>query len=677
MLLTRKRNEPDVYFIDPATLDLEGMLEREWLLTNSRGGFASGTVAGCNVSHYHSLLSGSLNPPGSRIAALANCLERACFEDGSLAVEFSTFEFPEHINPSGFQYLKGFSNGMGVHFDYETEDIEFTRSIYLLPDSDTTAIVYDFKRVDKPFSFDLRPLAAMRDHHHISKTDRSILSTRRKGGVLITTDDAQQGELFLNAPEMVFNKDPQWWYNFHYRRDMQQGRHCREDLWTPGWFRRRVDEPCRVVFWANLSLRCEVEEEIDFDIDIVIDSLKLRQSEWRPRPAKLRDKPSAIEMQLHTAASKFLVERHLNGVVSNTIIAGYPWFLDWGRDTFISLPGVLLCTGKYEEAASVLGTYAEALDEGMIPNRFDDNAHTADYNSIDASLWFVHACFEYLDKTADRDMFITELLKPVIDVISAYNNGTKYDIHASSDGLIMCGSENMQLTWMDAKRDGVVFTPRYGKCVEINALWYSNLRRLEQFLNQSDPESASFYGDLADSVGAHFCERFWNWERGCLNDCIYPDGNVDTHIRPNQIFAVSLPFSPLLGEQRFDVVKTVEHELLTPYGLRTLSPHDIGYKGRYEGNMFERDSAYHQGTVWPWLIGPFIEAYLNVHNFSDESKDNAHRMLMPLLEHLSNGACIGSVSEVFDGDPPHRPGGCVAQAWSVAELLRAWKLVNS
>ena len=375
------------------------------------------------------------------------------------------------------------------------------------------------------------------------------------------------------------------------------------------------------------------------------------------------------------AADQFVTKRQANNKTKSTILAGYPWFADWGRDAFISLPGLLLVTGWFEQAKSVLTTFAAAADKGMIPNCFDEYDNSAHFNSVDASFWFINAAFQYLQATDDTNTFMQELIPTIRWIIDSYSKGTKFGIHADADGLITAGDEQTQLTWMDAKCDGIAFTPRYGKAVEVNALWYNCLCLLAEFYAGRDQESAKRYESMAGQVRTGFRELFWNDIKGCLNDCILPDGSVDDSLRPNQIFAVSLKFSPLSESQQFSVVEVVQKHLLTPYGLRTLSPDAADYKGVYTGPLRQRDEAYHQGTVWPYLIGPFIEAYLKVNNFSPESKSRAAEFVEPLLEHLTEDGCLGSISEIFDGDEPHKPKGCFAQAWSIAELIRAYRLI--
>jgi predicted glycogen debranching enzyme len=397
--------------------------------------------------------------------------------------------------------------------------------------------------------------------------------------------------------------------------------------------------------------------------------------------AKIRDETFRT---LCLAADQFIAKRNSKcgdagkgPEPRTTILAGFPWFADWGRDAFIALPGLLLSTGRVEDAKSVLTTFAAAVDEGMIPNRFDDYSDTAYFNSVDASLWFINAAFQYLYATGDSETFGQKLLPTIRWIIDSYSNGTRYGIGADTDGLITAGNDQTQLTWMDAKYDGVAITARHGKVVEINALWHNSLCWLAEFYaTRRDRETEEHHKKMAEKVSSSFCRLFWNETAGYLNDCILPDGSADATLRPNQIFAVSLPFSPLPHLQQATIVEVVQRNLLTPYGLRTLSAQDSRYKGQYVGSQKQRDEAYHQGTVWPYLIGPFVEAYLKVNNFSRKSRKKAAEFIEPLIRHLSEDGCLGQVCEIFDGDTPHKPKGCIAQAWSVAELIRAYQLIN-
>ncbi|MBA7691240.1 hypothetical protein ES703_99783 [subsurface metagenome] len=343
----------------------------------------------------------------------------------------------------------------------------------------------------------------------------------------------------------------------------------------------------------------------------------------------------------------------------------------------MSLPGLLLSTGRYEEAKSVLLTFAQAAEGGMIANYFDERSDKAEFNSIDASLWFIHSAFQYLERSGDDETFEQHLLPVIHWIADCYSQGTRFGIRCDEDGLIQGGDENTQLTWMDARCDCLSFTPRYGKAVEVNALWYNCLCYLARYYEKRNAEVAGNYKSMAQRCSDSFRRLFWNQITGYLNDCILPDGRIDASLRPNQIFAVSLPFSPLEDYQAKSVVNVVEGKLLTPYGLRTLDIFDSRYKGIYSGSSRQRDEAYHQGTVWPYLIGPFVEAYLKINGYDNSSKKKAAKFIEPLLEHVMKDGCIGQISEIFDGDEPHKPRGCFAQAWSVAEVIRAYLLIKS
>ena len=353
------------------------------------------------------------------------------------------------------------------------------------------------------------------------------------------------------------------------------------------------------------------------------------------------------------------------------MIAGYPWFGDWGRDTMISLPGLTLVTGRYDEARGILRAYAQSVDQGLLPNRFPEAGEAPEYNTADATLWMFHAVHEFLRYTCDYEFVRAELYPVLTDIISWHERGTRHGIKLDTDGLLHAGAPGMQLTWMDVKIGDWVVTPRAGKPVEIQALWYNALRVMQGLADFfGDTGQSSSYASLADRIQTRFPGVFWNEAAGCLYDVI-ADAGPDPSIRPNQIFAVSLPYPLLTGEKALRVVEVVEWELLTPYGLRTLSPHDPNYRGRYAGDARSRDAAYHQGTVWAWLLGPFLTAYVKVHGGTEQARGRVDSYLNSMRGHLQQ-AGLGQISEVFDGDLPHRPAGCIAQAWSVAEVLRAY-----
>jgi predicted glycogen debranching enzyme len=713
VLTLQKANAAEIVSMSTEGRSVEDLLSREWLLTNQRGSYASSTIFGCNTRRYHGLLIGSLNPPANRIMALAKCLEMLVLNregpcsksrkgDHARVFNLSTFEFDGKFAPECSGCMHQFRRDTGVHFDYKLDGFELTKSVYLLRDTDTVALVYDFTKVKAPAEFILRPFVGLRGFHTLQKSYAPLYSRWLEPngseaaenkpwqpGLLIRHDMPGSCELFLTCPDMNFETDKQWWFNFVYRNDRERGQDFTEDLWTPGFFKARIEAPNRIVFQANLSSRCRPQQLANTDIDALCKDLHRHQS-IVAATAKTRNKRLKT---LYLAADQFVTRRHTNssGLISNaprekqdsqcefrtTVLAGFPWFADWGRDAFIALPGLLLLTGRFDEAKSVLTTFAAAVDEGMIPNRFDDYSDTAYFNSIDASLWFINAAFQYLDTTGDLATFTQQLLPTIRWIIEAYYNGTRFGIRTDADELITAGDENTQLTWMDAKYDGTAITARYGKPVEVNALWHNCLCLVAQFYASRSTENAKHYGSIADRVAAGFCRLFWNQQCGYLNDCILPDGSADASLRPNQIFAVSLPFSALSPQQAKAVVDTVQKNLLTPYGLRTLAASDSRYKGTYTGPQRQRDEAYHQGTAWPYLIGPFVEAFLRVNNFSRKSKKKAAEFIEPLLRHLTQDGCVGQINEIFDGDAPHRPRGCIAQAWSVGELIKAYQLINN
>jgi len=694
VLTLRKADSAATVSVSTCNQPIEDLLTKEWLLTNERGSYASSTIAGCNTSGYHGLLIGSLKPPVNRVMALANCLEMLIFK--KQVFNLSTFEFSDKFAPAGFTLLKQFRRDTGVHFDYELENVKLTKSVYLLRDTDTVAVVYDFTCIEEPANFVLRPFVGLRDFHILQKSYAPLCSSRIGDAVLIRHNTPNSCELLLNCPSTDFEKDPQWWFSFVYRNDRARGQNFTEDLWTPGFFRGRIDSPTKIVLWASLSscvvryAYCE-KRNTQYDIQTVCEDLRRDQEDIKRKAKSVRGntrctmRKSRTENQvsrfeiLCLAADQFIVTRDGGDGTQRrvTILAGYPWFADWGRDAFIALPGLLLSTGRFDEARSVLITFAAAADDGMIPNRFDDRSDTTYFNSVDASFWFINAAFQYLQASGDSKTFMRELMPTIRWIIDSYHKGTRFGIHAEADGLITAGNNETQLTWMDAKYGGIAFTPRCGKAVEVNALWYNSLCLLAQFYADRDIESAKYYKSMADKVQSSFCELFWNKRRGYLNDCISPDGSADESLRPNQIFAVSLPFSPLSREQQKSVVDVVQKELLTPYGLRTLNVQDTRYRGKYIGPQQQRDEAYHQGTVWPYLMGAFVESFLKVNEFSRKSRQTAAEFIEPLLQHLTEDGCLWSVSEIFDGDDPHIPRGCTAQAWSVAELIRAYQLINS
>jgi len=622
--------------------ELQVQLQQEWLIANGIGGFACGTVVGCNTRRYHGLLCAALLPPVGRFLML-NRLDESLRVQGEedRVLEFSINQFGDKFHPRGDRYLRRFDMEIALaRWEYEIEGVRVIKEIQMPWRNNVVGIRYSIDPGDRAVELSLMPFARMMDFHALRHEKATFEETHGSRTCSLQLDS---NKLVITADAGSFRPEPNWWYGHTYAVEAERGLDDKEDLYTPGRFVFTTATQASITLWAG------VDPMGSFNWDLEIARRRDR--------IKLTLAASPTLQRLVVAADDFIVARKSpDGRPGCTVIAGYPWFADWGRDTLISLPGLLLHTGRFDEAKQALSVFAQYISEGMIPNRFDDYTNQPSYNTVDASLWFIHAAFEYLRLARDSDFFEKELLPACHAIVQGYTRGTRWHIKVDpSDGLLNQGDEGTQLTWMDAQCDGVCFTPRQGKAVEINALWHHALRLI---------------GDRAraDRVAESFRKAFWlNPFRG-LADVV--NGSVrDTAMRPNQIFAVSLPNSPLNRPQQEAVVEAVRRELLTPVGLRSLAKSDPNYHGHYIGPMSERDAAYHNGTIWAWPLGAFLDAYLKVHDHSDQAVAQARRWLEPLLQTMQQG-CIGQIGEIFEGDEPHRGVGCFAQAWSVAEALR-------
>ncbi|HUU83727.1 MAG TPA: amylo-alpha-1,6-glucosidase [Phycisphaerae bacterium] len=650
---------------------IDEVQSREWLLADGLGGFASGSVMGCPTRRYHGLLVASKRPPLERYLLLAGTLDTVVV--GPARVELSTYEFEDVLHPAGYKLLIGFAMDISapdpwVEFTFSHELFEARKRITLCTGRRAVRLGYEIRpNRPEPVSLEVAPLLAMRDFHGVRKEEADPWELHSEDDAVWVHPRMEHEvtlAMFASAGEFVWRADPVWWRRFRHRVEDERGFGDREDLQHAGTFEATGRETltCELSCVGFIGGVGDARERMTSDVVSPAWSL----------PESLGGDPTA--RRLVAAADQFVVRRESGGAHEGqaTIIAGYPWFGDWGRDSFIALEGLLLIPGRYEEARQVLATFAGAQRNGLIPNRFDDYGGECAYNSVDASLWFIHAADAYLRYSNDSESWDAFLLDACRKVIDAFCEGTDFDIHLDDGGLVCCGNEHTQITWMDAACEGTVFTPRHGRPVEVNALWYHVLHLVAD--RARDHALADRCRSLIRKVGPGFAETFWNRDAQCLYDCVRDDG-PDGSIRPNQIFAVSLLHSPLPCEQRKAVLGVVTDELLTPCGLRSLSPDDYRYHPRFGETPFERDRSYHNGTVWGWLIGPYVEAHLRVQEFSAQARQHGRRLLQPLIDHLSD-AGLGSVSEIFDAQAPHTPRGCPAQAWSVAEVLRAWKLTE-
>ena len=656
--------QPGPICVSVAGVEIAELLTKEWLIGNSLGAYSSSTAVGCNTRRYHGLLVAAANPPVGRISAVSTVMERVTIGDTSF--ELATNEFPDAFSPFGVAYLKEFRNEAAATFVFQLGRATFTKEIILADDANVAAVRYTLR--GDSGALELRPFLALRDYHALRKVSQphQMEHHTTADGVVVANGLAPEHTVHLTSSLGTFAPAGQWWYGFRYRVDIQRGQEGLEDLYTPGVFRDALREGRSHEFVAAFG----GPGALDF-----ADQVARRSARLASLRAAAGDEGDEFTCKLAEATDVFVARRDVpDQGPSATILAGFPWFTDWGRDAFVALPGLLLATKRFDLARQVFRTFAAYLSEGMIPNRLDDRSHEAHYNSIDASLWYIVAAERYLAATKDK-AFWRDVLMPTSDtILRVHRTGTRFDIHADTDGLLAGGSGQTQLTWMDAALGDEVVTPRHGKAVEVNALWHSAHRIMAKRCVGLDNSLAGAYSDIARSIADSFNRKFWNAEARCLYDCIRSDG-VDAAVRANQILAVSLPHSPLAAERRRCVVRVVIDRLLTPRGLRTLSAEDAGYRGRYGGSWESRDRAYHQGTVWAWLIGPLVEAYLKTENAKPFAVAQAAGWLDGFAEHLTE-AGLGSVSEIFDGDPPHTPGGCFAHAWSVAELLRARQLVR-
>ena len=641
----------------------DSLLNKEWLLTNRLGAYASSTAIGCNTRRYHGLLVAASNPPMGRIATLSTVMEQ--LQIGDKTFDLATNEFPDAFAPHGWNYLTEFVNDPTPRFVFRIGGAELTKEIVLADAANALAIRYTLRGASGTLR--LTPFAALRDFHGLRKADQphQMIFEHRHGGVIVQDRLAGSHDLHIVVSGSHFLPGPQWWLRFLYRQDLARGQDGFEDLYSPGCF------SCALADGQSCQITACLDGPVAVDFADAVSRRKDRHAELA---ASVGPDADVTTRRLAIAADAFVVQRSFpSASPSPTILAGYHWFADWGRDTFLALPGLLLETRRFDLARGVFRTFAGSMSEGMIPNRFDDYSSVAHHNSIDASLWFVIAADRYMEATADTAFWQSVLMPAVNAILTGYHAGTRFDIRADADGLLAGGSRRTQLTWMDVALGEEVVTPRHGKAVEVNALWHSAHRIMARRCEGIDDRLASHYAHLAELIGPAMVRAFWNEQGQCLYDCII-DGGPDASIRPNQVLAVSLPYSPLSAKQQAAVVRVATEHLLTPLGLRTLSPHDGRYRRRYGGSWESRDRAYHQGTVWAWLIGPFIEAYLKVRGGDPAAVAQARRWLEPFDDHLHD-AGLGTISEIFDGDAPHHPRGCIAQAWSVGEVLRAKRLL--
>lgn len=678
--------------------DLTNAIEKEWLATNGIGGYASSTIIGANTRRYHGLLIAD-GPHTLGRTLLLSKLEEFLYIEGR-EFPLSTNIYPNAIYPEGYKHLLQFSLNPFPTFNYLINGMSIEKLVFMVHGENTTVVLYRINRnIESPsttlISLNIRFMVAFRDYHWLTHQN-STFNTNHK---MLDNNICLQPYEELPAMYVYHNAESvekaQFWYkNMEYPREIERGLEAHEDLFCPFTlsFDLNKETNCYIVASTHEYNKIDVFELFRKETERrrrypYVVQHNSNQSQNKERLEYGRDnnyekgrayddtkqlpnseKITRLIESLLSVSDTFIVRR---GNDRKSIIAGYHWFGDWGRDTMISLPGITLVQGRFEEAKEILLSYARYVDKGMIPNRFPDYGEIPEYNTVDASLWFINAVYQYLRFAKDLKSIKNNLYGTLKEIVAYYKKGTRFNIHMDTDGLIYAGAEGVQLTWMDAKLCDWVVTPRMGKAVEVNALWYNALKILSYLAREMNfKEDCNNYNTLANKVKESFNKSFWFEEGHYLYDYINNELK-DAAIRPNQIFAVSLPYPVLLMERWRNVTNVVSKHLLTPYGLRTLSPEDKNYIGCYCGNVYERDKAYHQGTVWTWLIGPYISGYVRAHAGTKNTIEYAMGLLEPFYAHLFESG-LGTISEIFDGNAPHKPRGCISQAWSVAEILRVY-----
>jgi predicted glycogen debranching enzyme len=625
--------------------DLSRSSHLEWLDTNHTGAFAMGTVAGVNTRRYHSLLIASRHPPADRLSVLSRVEETVSLFGKQF--ELAAAQYPGVVQPHGFDLLEDFRLNPFPAWRYGLNGVTIRKTVCLLDRRQSVLLCY---QASQTCAISIRLMLSLRDYHSLGRQNSGLSSAAR------VENGRCSFSPYLGFPSLTilhsghsFSPDAKWYLNNEYLRELERGLDFREDLYSPGSLLFDLEPNRRIWLLASIE---------DDEYDRRLDAETKRRTFRHP---------------FSRALDQFRILRE-NGKPS--LVAGYPWFTDWSRDTLISLPALSPAGFPAADTRQILGMLLEQRWQGLLPNRFTDQHGVVEYNTVDATLWFFIAAYHYIRQSGDLSFLHDTLYPAALDIIEWHTRGTAYNIKTDpTDHLLYAGAPGVQLTWMDAKVGGYVVTPRIGKPVEINALWYNALRIAAEWAAKIGKSAdAVTLTSQANATHSSFGSRFWNQQTGCLYDVLTPSAN-DAGIRPNQLFSVSLPFPLLERERAQSMVIVVRDQLLTPVGLRTLAPGDPAYRPRFAGDMRARDCAYHQGTVWPWLVGPYVAAYLYAFGRNNFSLANCDAILRG-VENQFSACCVGSISEVYDAEPPQNPAGCPAQLWSVAQLILARHLLS-
>jgi len=670
---------PSIQFSRELLVDFEKTVTKEWIVANSLGGYASSTILGLNTRKYHGLLIAALNPPSDRRVCLAKLDEEV--NVGSKIYPLGVNEFQNKIYPQGHIFLKEFSISPFPKYVYDVENVTIQKLIFMPRGKNAVISMY---KISNKNGFDVNirvyPIVNLRPIHWVTDKQQTCWNLVQKQHENETEVEFSfpQTKLILRATSGRYVQNEKWIEKIYYREEAARGESCFDDCFQLGFFETGVkankEENFAIVTVAEKSKSdvARLSAELPFDVHgikaLYKAEIELRENFLANFYQELKLPESEWLSWIILASDMFVAEGA--NKLQNFVIAGYHWFGSWGRDTFLALPGLMLIPRKFKEAQNTFLTFSSYCRDGLIPNFIPEGAEPPAYNSVDATLWFVNAILQYLKYTGDFAFVRNKLWKTLKDIFANYVNGTVFGIRIDVDGLL---SHDAQLTWMDAAVDGEAVTPRAGKAVETQALWYNALKIMELLADKfGERNEAEKFFQMAEKVKKSFAEKFWNQERNCLFDVVSERGN-DASVRPNQIIAVALDFTMLDNTKNEKIIDTVFHELLTPYGLRTLAKNDLKYVGVYAGDRRSRDKAYHNGTVWPWLLGPFTTAFLKTKGYASFRREYALKnFLLPLFTEQIYNAGVGVISEIFDGDPPYMPRGCIAQAWSVAEPFRAY-----
>ena len=647
--------------------DYEILLEKEWLETNGCGGYASSTVLNCHSRKYHGLMVANLDSPGGRFVLLSK------FED-SIQLQGKEFflsihKYPMVCYPHNDHSLSQFTLDLYPRFTYKLGGVLLEKELLFVYGENTLLMRYYVSEAPCSIRLAVKPLLAYRDIHDLTHENAFLRQQTHDvpNGFSIFPYDGMPGLYMQTNKKSLFCPEPGWYRQFEYLKERERGFPYQEDLFMPGTFECCLSPGSEIIF--RISLQADRRR-----IATLWKKEAKRRKELQTTIQANDENTGGFKTRLYISAQDFIIRNRRKKL---SIIAGYHWFYEWGRDALISLPGLTFYAKRINEGIEILKNIAELRKDGLIPNNMSEESEQRAYNSVDASLWYFWCIQELLKVTGDKELIMKNFWPVLIDMASHYFFGTSGQIRVLNNGLLNVGDSSTQLTWMDAKVNNVPVTPRNGCPVEINALWFNALcftRKLSLEFGRDIPFDID---GLIEKTRKSFEFHFWIPEKNYLADTWVPEKNIrDESVRPNQIFAVSLPFSIVSNhEKSASILKKVSEDLLTPYGLRTLSPSDPRYRGRYSGSPEERDAAYHQGTVWPWLLGHYGEALLKTENNSETAREKLRAIIANMERHLSD-AGIGHISEIFSGDPPHKPCGCIAQAWSTAEVIRLQTLLE-